>query len=74
MGQAACRVLPDQSVPPLVVRCIQPSTLGEMVPPPTHPNWSSWKNVGPSKTSSTEWRQFQDAVTDWELRRYFEVI
>jgi glutamine synthetase len=21
-----------------------------------------------------EWRQFQDAVTDWELRRYFEVI
>jgi len=21
-----------------------------------------------------EWRQFQDAVTDWEIRRYFEII
>jgi glutamine synthetase len=21
-----------------------------------------------------EWRQFQDAVTDWEMRRYFEII
>ena len=21
-----------------------------------------------------EWRQFQDAVTDWELKRYFEII
>jgi glutamine synthetase len=21
-----------------------------------------------------EWRQFQNAVTDWELRRYFEII
>ena len=25
-------------------------------------------------TRTWEWRQFQDAVTDWELRRYFEVI
>jgi glutamine synthetase len=25
-------------------------------------------------TRDWEWRQFQDAVTDWELRRYFEVI
>jgi glutamine synthetase len=25
-------------------------------------------------TREWEWRQFQDAVTDWELRRYFEVI
>jgi glutamine synthetase len=26
------------------------------------------------ETRTWEWRQFQDAVTDWELRRYFEVI
>ncbi len=26
------------------------------------------------RTREWEWRQFQDAVTDWELRRYFEVI
>jgi glutamine synthetase len=26
------------------------------------------------RTRVWEWRQFQDAVTDWELRRYFEVI
>jgi glutamine synthetase len=25
-------------------------------------------------TREWEWRQFQDAVTDWELRRYFEII
>ncbi len=25
-------------------------------------------------TRHWEWRQFQDAVTDWELRRYFEII
>jgi glutamine synthetase len=25
-------------------------------------------------TRDWEWRQFQDAVTDWELRRYFEII
>ncbi len=25
-------------------------------------------------TRRWEWRQFQDAVTDWELKRYFEVI
>ena len=27
-----------------------------------------------SATREWEWRQFQDAVTDWELRRYFEII
>ena len=26
------------------------------------------------RTREWEWRQFRDAVTDWELRRYFEVI
>jgi len=26
------------------------------------------------RTREWEWRQFQDAVTDWELRRYFEII
>jgi glutamine synthetase len=25
-------------------------------------------------TREAEWRQWLDAVTDWELRRYFEVI
>jgi glutamine synthetase len=25
-------------------------------------------------TREWEWRQWQDAVTDWELRRYFEII
>ncbi len=25
-------------------------------------------------TREWEWRQFQDAVTDWEIRRYFEII
>jgi glutamine synthetase len=25
-------------------------------------------------TREWEWRRFQDAVTDWELRRYFEII
>lgn len=25
-------------------------------------------------TRDWEWRRFQDAVTDWELRRYFEII
>ncbi|HUG53383.1 MAG TPA: glutamine synthetase family protein [Vicinamibacteria bacterium] len=27
-----------------------------------------------ARTREWEWRQFQDSVTDWELRRYFEVI
>jgi len=27
-----------------------------------------------SATRDWEWRQFQDAVTDWELRRYLEII
>jgi glutamine synthetase len=26
------------------------------------------------KTREWEWRQFQDAVTNWELQRYFEII
>ena len=26
------------------------------------------------KTREWEWREFQDAVTDWELKRYFEII
>jgi len=26
------------------------------------------------RTREWEWRQFQDAVTDWELKRYFELI
>nr|MBA3709155.1 glutamine synthetase [Planctomycetota bacterium] len=26
------------------------------------------------QTREWEWRQFQDAVTDWELQRYFEII
>jgi glutamine synthetase len=26
------------------------------------------------RTRQWEWRQFQDAVTDWELKRYFEII
>jgi glutamine synthetase len=26
------------------------------------------------RTREWEWRQFQDAVTDWETRRYFEII
>ena len=25
-------------------------------------------------TREWEWRQWQDAVTDWELRRYFEIV
>ena len=25
-------------------------------------------------TREWEWRQFQDAVTDWEFKRYFEII
>ena len=25
-------------------------------------------------TRDWEWRQFQDAVTDWERQRYFEII
>ena len=25
-------------------------------------------------TREWEWRQFNDAVTDWELARYFEII
>jgi len=27
-----------------------------------------------ARTREWEWRQFQDAVTDWEMRRYFEII
>lgn len=27
-----------------------------------------------ANTRMWEWRQFQDAVTDWELKRYFEII
>lgn len=27
-----------------------------------------------AKTRQWEWRQFQKAVTDWELKRYFEII
>jgi len=27
-----------------------------------------------SATREWEWRQWQDAVTDWELKRYFEII
>ncbi len=27
-----------------------------------------------ARTRDWEWRQFQDAVTDWELKRYFEII
>ena len=27
-----------------------------------------------TKTRHWEWRQFQDAVTSWELQRYFEII
>jgi len=26
------------------------------------------------RTREWEWRQFEDAVTDWEMRRYFEII
>ena len=26
------------------------------------------------RTREWEWRQFQDAVTDWEMTRYFEII
>jgi glutamine synthetase len=26
------------------------------------------------RTREWEWRQFQDAVTDWETKRYFEII
>jgi glutamine synthetase len=26
------------------------------------------------RTREWEWRQYQDAVTDWELRRYFEIV
>ena len=26
------------------------------------------------RTRTWEWRQFQDAVTNWELKRYFEII
>jgi len=26
------------------------------------------------RTREWEWRQYQDAVTDWELKRYFEII
>ncbi|MSQ55285.1 MAG: glutamine synthetase [Betaproteobacteria bacterium] len=26
------------------------------------------------RTREWEWRQFQDAVTDWEIKRYFEII
>jgi glutamine synthetase len=25
-------------------------------------------------TREWEWRQWQDAVTDWEMKRYFEII
>jgi glutamine synthetase len=25
-------------------------------------------------TREWEWRQWQDAVTDWELKRYFEIV
>jgi glutamine synthetase len=27
-----------------------------------------------TRTRAWEWRQFQNAVTDWELKRYFEII
>jgi len=27
-----------------------------------------------ARTREWEWRQYQDAVTDWEMRRYFEII
>jgi glutamine synthetase len=27
-----------------------------------------------TRTREWEWRQFQNAVTDWELKRYFEII
>lgn len=27
-----------------------------------------------TRTRQWEWRQFQDAVTDWELKRYFEIV
>jgi glutamine synthetase len=27
-----------------------------------------------TQTRLWEWRQFQSVVTDWEMRRYFEII
>ncbi len=27
-----------------------------------------------ARTRDWEWRQWQDGVTDWELKRYFEII
>jgi len=29
---------------------------------------------GNAKLREQEWREWLDAVTDWEMRRYFEVI
>src|SRR5208282_870878 len=54
IGHGPSIVRPLQVSPPLVVTCSQPSTLGEISPPPTHPSLSLRKKTGPSKTESTE--------------------
>src|ERR1700684_848394 len=58
-GHGPSRVRPLQVLPPLVVTWIQPSTLGEISPPPTQPNLSLRKKTGPSKTESTDGPQVQ---------------
>src|SRR5437016_13833809 len=55
--------------PPSVVRWTQPRTSGEIEPPPTQPEVSSRKKVGPSKTSSMDGRQPQ-AAPPLVLRRH----
>src|SRR5438094_3924226 len=61
MGQGPSRVRPDQFVPPSVVRCTQPSTFGEISPPPTQPYRWFTKSTAPSNTESTEGPQLQVA-------------
>src|SRR5579863_4633443 len=54
IGQGPSRVRPVQVLPPSVVACTQPSTLGLISPPPTQPSVSFKKKTGPSKIESTE--------------------
>src|SRR5947209_5762620 len=52
MGQGESSTRPLHVAPPSVVRCSQPSTFGEISPPPVQPMVSLTNWVGPSKTES----------------------
>jgi hypothetical protein len=61
IGQGELSRRPLQLAPPSVERCSQPSTFGEISPPPVQPMVSLTNWVGPSKTQSAGGPQLQVA-------------